>query len=103
MSIAYFSFFEMTEWHTKETKLSSLSDPSLRINDIAMGFKIRDTVFTIEIHRRAGKTGVRATSYINVLWQLYVYKADNCNVVIYKTSLGSENILKHLVVRGCKV
>lgn len=69
-----------------------------------MGFKIRDVVFIIEIHWREGwQNWSQDQSYINGLWQLYVYKPANCNVVVYKTSLGSENMLKHLVVRGCQV
>lgn len=30
VSIAYFLFFKMTEWHSKETKLNSLTDQNKR-------------------------------------------------------------------------
>lgn len=36
---------------------------------------------------------------MNILWQFYVYKADNCNVVIYRNVLG---LRKHPATLGGK-
>jgi hypothetical protein len=81
--ITYFSFFKMIKWHTKETKLSSLSDPSLRDKRQGHGFQNKRYI----LHNRVSwqnwsQDKLHEHSVANFMF------TKNCNVVIYKNILG---------------
>lgn len=95
--------FKMIKWLTKETKLSSLSDPSLRDKRHCHGFQNKKQSFhSREPSGQLAKleSGQQVTTMF--CGNFKFTKLITAMWLSTKASLNSENILKYLVVKGGK-